>query len=455
MNAAVRDRRLFEALAEARAPRYTSYPTAVQFGPQVDARTQARWLAAIPGDAPISVYVHIPYCKRLCWYCGCNMQVARRPELVSDYVAQLDREIGLVRRAVGRMLPVSTLHLGGGSPDCLSSADLDALFVSLRSAFRLSGALEFDVEIDPAHVGVDFIAAAARRGLTRASLGVQTFAPHVQEAIHRPQSFERVAEVVAELRRVGVESLNFDLMYGLPGQSVSDVLATLDQALALQPSRIALFGYAHMPSLKVHQRLIDSAALPNATERLDQAEAAADWLAAAGYRAIGLDHYALPEDPLARAAEQGTLHRNFQGYTTDAAETLIGLGVSAISKLPQGYAQNAYDLEAWSGALAEGRLAAVKGVAVTGDDRLRGEIIERLMCDGRVDVAALCRRHGVALDAVEPAWERLLRFEDQGLVQLDGARVQATDKGRLLIRTLCTAFDRYYDATAGRYSRAI
>ena len=459
MNASNIDHLRVQARAETRAPRYTSYPTAVQFGPDVDAETYAEWLVAIADDKPVSLYVHIPFCRpfcrRLCWYCGCNMQVARGPETVTDYVKKLDREIELVFWARGRGLPVSALHLGGGSPDCLSPSDLERLFASLRDAFSLTPGMDFDVEIDPAYLNSDFIHAAGRLGLTRASLGVQTFAPEVQEAINRPQSFETVAETATLLRDVGVKSLNFDLMYGLPRQSVSDVLSTLDQAMTLRPDRIALFAYAHMPNLEPHQKRIDPDALPDAQARLDQAEAAASWLTEAGYMRIGLDHFALPEDALARAATAGTLHRNFQGYTTDTAETLIGLGVSAISRLPQGYAQNAHDLETWTAALDRGRLPTARGIALRDDDRLRAEAIERLMCDGAVDVAALCRRFGVALDAVEDVWPVLLQFEDENLVQLDGARVRVTARGRPLVRTVCTAFDRYLDPLAGRQSRAI
>ncbi len=455
MLSALEERRLIETLAEARAPRYTSYPTAVQFGPGVDAQTYAGWLAALPDDRPVSVYVHIPFCRRLCLYCGCNMQVARRQEPVTDYVQLLDREIELAFWARGRGLTASTLHLGGGSPDCLSPADLERLFASLRYAFHLPKDMAFDVEIDPAHVSEDFIRAAARFGLTRASLGVQTFAPAVQAAIHRPQSVERVSEVVAALRSAGVQGVNFDLMYGLPKQTLADVIDTIDQALALQPSRIAVFGYAHMPQLKAHQKVFAAETLPGVVERMAQAEAAADRLVGAGYVRIGLDHFALPDDAMARAATTGGLHRNFQGYTTDAAETLIGLGVSAISRLPQGYAQNAHGLGAWRAALSQGRLPVERGVAFTGDDRLRADIIERLMCDGWVDLAAACERHNGSARDLESIWDPLVEFVKDGLVELYGELVHVTPRGRFLIRTLCTAFDRYYEPERGRHSVAV
>lgn len=449
------DMRALDALAEARAPRYTSYPTAVQFGKAVDAATYAGWLAALPNGEAVSVYVHVPFCRRLCWYCGCNMRVVNGTKSVTDYVQALDREIELVFWARGRVFPVSSLHLGGGSPDSLSPDDLDRLFASLRYAFHIPGGIEIAAELDPAHVSEAWIRAAARHGLNRASLGVQTFAPAVQAAVNRPQSFERVSEVVAGLRDARVGAINFDLMYGLPKQTAADIRATIDQALTLRPDRISVFGYAHVPNLKAHQHLIDPATLPGVAERMEQSQAAAERLIEAGYVRIGLDHFALPDDDMAKALAEGTLRRNFQGYTTDRAETLIGLGASAISKLPFGYAQNAADLNQWRAAIAQGRLPTARGVAFTGDDRLRADAIERLMCFGQVDLSDLCRQHLTAMDTLDGAWESLRQFEALGLVTLNGASVRATERGRTLIRTICTAFDRYYDPHGGRHSRAV
>ncbi len=446
---------LAAALAESRAPRYTSYPTAVQFGPQVNGEIYADWLVALPNGKPVSLYVHVPFCQRLCWYCGCNMQVNRRAELVTDYIKKLDRESELVFWTRGRGLSVSTLHLGGGSPDTLSPSDLDRLFASLTYAFEIDRRTAIDAEIDPAHVSGEWIRSAARHGLGRASLGVQTFAPAVQAAIHRPQSFERVAEVVQTLRAARVEAINFDLMYGLPKQTETDVLDTLDLALTLRPNRIAMFGYAHMPHLKRHQGLIPTSLLPGSVERQAQAEAAAARLVAEGYVRIGLDHYALPDDDLAIAASAGRLHRNFQGYTTDDADTLIGLGVSAISHTPEGYAQNETDLAAWAAALAKGRLPVARGFALSKDDRLRADAIERLMCDGRIDLEALCRRHGEALATLDELAPDLQALASEGLVRIQGATVSVTDAGRPFIRTVCTAFDRYFDPTAGRHAKAV
>ncbi|MDB5437909.1 MAG: oxygen-independent coproporphyrinogen oxidase, partial [Caulobacteraceae bacterium] len=354
---------LLARYGEARAPRYTSYPTALQFSSAVGAAQQAAWLASLDASEPVSLYVHIPFCRRLCWYCGCNTRAVNRPEPVSDYVALLVREIATVAERIGRRLPVSSLHLGGGSPDSLSLDDLDLLFGALRSAFDLRPDAAIAAELDPSHVGPIWIARAARLGLNRASLGVQDFSTEVQLAVNRLQSFEVVADAVAALRANGVASVNLDLMYGLPRQTVADVIRTAELAAGLSPERLAVFGYAHVPWLKAHQRLIQERDLPGPAGRLRQAEAATGRLVAAGYRRIGLDHFAKPGDPLTIAFDQGSLKRNFQGYTTDRAEVLIGLGASSISRLPQGYVQNHAGVNDWRLQVMEGRLPGARGVA--------------------------------------------------------------------------------------------
>jgi len=442
-------------LTEARAPRYTSYPTAVQFGPEIDGETERAWLAKLSADQPVSLYVHVPFCRRLCWYCGCNTRAVNRPEPITDYVTALIAEIGLVATAIGRRQTVSALHLGGGSPDSLSLEDLDRLFAALRVNFDLLPGASIAAELDPTHVSGTWIARAARLGLNRASLGVQDFSPQVQLAINRLQSYEAVAEAFTALRRGGVSSINLDLMYGLPKQTVADVLDTVDQALTLAPDRLAVFGYAHVPWLKSHQRLIDTKDLPEPAERLYQAKAAAARLLAAGYVQIGLDHVALPGDALAKAAAEGRLRRNFQGYTTDQAQTLIGLGASSISHLPQGFVQNHASINAWRGEISQARLPAARGVAFVGDDVLRGEAIERLMCDGQIDLDALCAAHGVKAATLADIWEPLSAFAEQGLVRLTGARNAITEPGRPFVRSICTAFDRYFAPEAGRHAKAV
>jgi oxygen-independent coproporphyrinogen-3 oxidase len=445
----------FDALAAAQAPRYTSYPTAAQFSGAVGQDAYRTWLAASPIEEPVSVYVHVPFCRQLCWYCGCNTRAVSRAETISDYIRKVERELELVYWAHGGPFIASALHLGGGSPDSLSVQDLDWLFASLKYAFVLPSEIEIAAELDPCGVTPAWIDAAARHGLSRASLGVQTFAGPVQAAINRPQPFSVVADVVAALRQARVKSINFDLMYGLPLQTCRDVEDTIDQALRLKPDRLSVFGYAHVPWMKAHQKLIKANDLPGVSERVDQAETAAARLIQAGYQRIGLDHFALPDDDLARASKEGRLHRNFQGYTTDQARTLIGLGASAISRFPQGYAQNSSDEVSWRSAISAGRLATARGVALTEDDRLRADIIERLMCDESVDLAALTTRHGQPLDALDDACEPLTRMARDGLIERQGSIVALTESGRHLVRTVCTAFDRYFQAGPGKHSAAI
>jgi oxygen-independent coproporphyrinogen-3 oxidase len=296
-----------------RVPRYTSYPPATQFSPAVDAEVYASWLAALPADLAVSLYVHVPFCARLCWYCACNTRVVHRGESIADYVALLADEIGLVEAQLPSRLRADAIHFGGGTPNLLRPGDLAVVFGALRRAFDVSPDAEIAAELDPSQLTPEWAHAAALHGLTRASLGVQDLSPEVQAAVNRHEPFAVVERAANLLRDAGVESLNLDLMFGLPRQRVGDVLATLDQVLTLRPDRLALFGYAHVPWMKAHQKLIDERQLPGETERLEQSEAAAERLTAAGYVRIGLDHYALPHDPLAIAAAQGALHRNFQG----------------------------------------------------------------------------------------------------------------------------------------------
>ncbi|MFN3513851.1 MAG: oxygen-independent coproporphyrinogen III oxidase [Phenylobacterium sp.] len=440
---------------DGRAPRYTSYPTAVQFTPQVGPDVYRQWLAALPSDDPVSLYVHVPFCARLCWYCGCNTRAVQRHGPVADYVKHLLEELSLLGAALPGRLPSSALHFGGGTPNMLTPEELDLLFGALAEVFPPIAGFEVAAELDPAPLTRDWVQAAARHGLTRASLGVQNLSPRVQEAVNRKESFEDVARCVGWLREAGVGSVNLDLMYGLPHQTTANTLDTVDQILRLKPERIALFGYAHVPWMKAHQQLIHEGALPGAAERLEQSEAAAERLAAEGYVRIGLDHFALPEDELARALAEGRLRRNFQGYTTDGARTLLGLGASAIGSLPQGFVQNAAQELAWRAAIAKGELPLARGVALTDQDRFRGEIIERLMCDLAVDLEEVCGRHGRAVGDLAAEIERLSDFAADGLLLIEGGRLQATETGRLVIRSICAAFDTYFAAAEGRHSKAL
>src|SRR5690349_1939795 len=369
-----------------RVPRYTSYPTAPHFKPDVTADTYASWLADLEPDRPVSLYLHVPVCAELCLYCGCNTAVTRSYKAVAAYVDCLEREIDLVARHLPGRMAVSHVHWGGGTPTILSPDDLRRISRHLGEAFEIRQDAEIAVEIDPRTITPEHVKALTASGLNRASLGVQDFDPRVQETIRRVQSFEQTALVASWLREAGVSGLNLDLMYGLPYQSVRSVKRSVELALKLDPDRIALFGYAHVPWMKRHQALLPEASLPDSLARVEQREAAAEAFIRAGYVQIGLDHFAKPDDPMAVRQKDGRLHRNFQGYTTDEATALIGFGTSSIGSLPQGYIQNAPTTVAYREAILEGRLPVVRGVTLSQDDRLRRAIIERLMCDFSVDL---------------------------------------------------------------------
>jgi oxygen-independent coproporphyrinogen-3 oxidase len=424
-----------------RVPRYTSYPTAAQFTAEVAEADHRAWLAALDARSPISLYLHVPFCDRLCWYCGCHTAVARHRGPVADYVRTLVREIEITSEALPEIVPASALHFGGGTPNMIAPDDLRAIVGALRERFRFTVPFEFAVELDPRILTSEWIDAAADLGLNRASLGVQDLNAEVQQAINRLQPYSQIEWAVKQLRQAGIGSINLDLMYGLPYQSVSTVLATLDQILALSPERIALFGYAHVPWMKAHQKLLPEASLPNAIERFDQQSAAAERLEKAGYVRIGLDHFAKHEDELAKAERNGLLRRNFQGYTTDHASSLLGFGASSISAMPQGYVQNAARVPEWRHRIDAGQLATARGLVVGPDDRVRGEIIERLMCDMRVDVARVCAAHDRLLSRFAPEFFRLREMEADGLVKRKGARIEVTSHGRPFVRTIAAVFD--------------
>ncbi len=330
---------------EASAPRYTSFPTAPNFHAGIDSARYRAWLAELPVGTPLSLYVHIPYCESLCWFCGCHTKATLQYAPVAAYLRAVYEEIALVSAALPKGCSVKSIHWGGGTPTMLSSEDISALATALRGAFDIAADVEFATEIDPRSLTHDRIAVLAEVGLTRASIGVQDFNPRVQKAINREQSLALTKASVDALRNAGVPAINIDVLYGLPHQSTRILMETLLKVLQLEPNRVALFGYAHVPWLKRHQRLIDEAALPGAAERFSASHLASELMVAWGYERIGIDHFALPDDALAVAARAGRLRRNFQGYTDDACEVLIGLGASAISCLPQGYAQNAVPVD--------------------------------------------------------------------------------------------------------------
>lgn len=445
-----------------RIPRYTSYPTAAQFHAFADDAEHRAWLRDLDTARPVSLYLHVPFCDRLCWYCGCHTGVVNSRPPVQRYVAALIKEIGLVADALPGRLRVSAIHIGGGTPNMLAEEDMNTIFPALRDRFDVLQTAEIAAELDPSTLTPAWVAAAKSVGLNRASLGVQDFDPMVQEAINRAQSLALVSECVGWLKEAGVPSVNLDLMYGLPYQTVEKVVETVSKAASLMPDRIALFGYAHVPWMKPAQRLLPEAALPDSAERFAQQEAAGARLEELGYARIGLDHFASHRDELAAADAGGRLRRNFQGYTTDEASTLLGFGASAISRLPSAYVQNQPSVPAWHACIEAGRLTTARGVALTGDDFLRAAVIERLMCELCVDLPAIATAHGrEAKDLLDrTALDGLAAMERDGIVTLErehGAprRVQVTEIGRPFVRNVCALFDAYLPTSEGRHSASV
>jgi oxygen-independent coproporphyrinogen-3 oxidase len=438
-----------------RVPRYTSYPTAPQFHAGVQEAAYRRWLAELDAAEPLSVYVHVPFCDSLCWFCGCHTKIVRRHAPVAAYLELLLREIALVADALPGRQPVCHLHLGGGTPTMLAPADLERLFAALRRVFVFQDGADIAVEIDPRAVPQETIATLGRMGVNRASLGVQDLDPRVQKAVNRIQSLEETREVTDALRHAGIKSLNIDLMYGLPHQTVAGIRSTIDAVLGLAPDRLCLFGYAHVPWMKRHQKMIDEAALPGPEDRFAQYIAAAEWLQAAGYVWIGLDHFARPDDPLAVALSTRRLHRNFQGYTTDGAHARLGFGPSAIGALPQGFVQNAVAMSAYWAAVDGGHLPVQRGLVLSDDDRLQGAVIEQLMCYLEVDLAAISRRFGRAPDAFGDALDGLADPIADRLVTVRDGVLRVTPRGRPFVRTVCAQFDTYLAPDAQRHARAV
>jgi oxygen-independent coproporphyrinogen-3 oxidase len=435
-----------------RLPRYTSYPTAPHFTPQIGADTYAAWLDGLAAGVPISLYLHVPFCEKLCHYCGCNTTVARSGDRIAHYAQLMMRELELVGDAIGRRQTATNLHWGGGTPTALAPDDFLAIMRKVRETFAVATNAVFAVEIDHRHLSARHVESFGEAGINRASLGVQDLNPVVQQAIGRIQSFEQTSRAVDALRGIGITSISFDLMYGLPYQTEESVARSVATALTLRPSRVALFGYAHVPWMKKHQELIATDTLPGGAERLAQVRAAEAELAKAGYLAIGLDHFALPDDPLAVACSGGGLHRNFQGYTTDAAPALIGIGASSIGSLPQGYVQNAPHLKAYREAIERGRLATSRGIALSGEDHIRRGIIERLMCDLKVDLVDLAPDAAVHF-ATE--LDRLSELANEGLVAVEGTKIIVRPETRPFVRKVAATFDTYLQRSETRHSRAV
>jgi oxygen-independent coproporphyrinogen-3 oxidase len=438
-----------------RVPRYTSYPTAVQFTPAVQGDRYRAWLGELGPTPPLSLYFHIPFCDSLCWFCGCHTKVVRRYAPIATYLDLLLRELDLVADLLPGRHKVCHVHLGGGTPTILEPADMERLFERLRARFDLLPDADIAIENDPRAFNQDLFETMARVGINRTSLGLQDVNIQVQRVVNRVQSIDETRRVAEALRGAGIGSINIDLMYGLPYQTVARVLGSIEATLDLAPDRVCLFGYAHVPWMKKHQRLIDEARLPDAAERFAQYLAAAERLQEAGYLWIGLDHFARRGDDLAKATRDQTLRRNFQGYTTDDAPVRLGFGPSAIGMLPQGLVQNEVSMKAYRDAIEVGVLPVARGLALTADDRLRGAVIEWLMCFLDADLGAIAQSFEADPRVCAGDLAALQEMAADGLVEIDGWRVRVTEAGRPFLRTACAAFDSYLEPDAVRHAQAV
>jgi oxygen-independent coproporphyrinogen III oxidase len=433
------------------APRYTSYPTAQQFSPAVQAAQYAQWLSQLPDATKLSLYCHIPYCQSLCWYCGCTTKALRRYDPITTYMGPLQAELANVAALVPVNHEVTHIHWGGGTPNILNAEDITQLATTIRSLYRIAPSAEFAVEIDPRHLDPDQVTAFEHAGVNRISVGVQDFNPAVQAAINREQTFEMTQRAITMFRDKSIRSINADLVYGLPHQSCESVSRTIEQVLTLRPDRIATFGYAHLPSRLVHQRLIDNATLPDAVDRCAQSQLLAKLLTAAGYIRIGMDHFALPTDYLASKP----LKRNFQGYSTEQADALLGFGASAIGQLPQGFVQNATATGAYIAKIGATGLATVRGVVLTNDDRARGAAIEQLMCQMEFTQSPIVARYGSNAAPVLKIAEALIAADKNGFIVRTPDGFVITPAGRPFVRTICTTFDRYFQPAGAVAAMAV
>jgi len=448
------ERSVLERYGAVPVPRYTSYPPAnhweARFG-----EAEAREAFQRAGTRPVSLYVHIPFCRRLCYYCGCNMLVTRSESLVERYLRALELELD---RVVG-LLPcrpeVVQIHLGGGTPTYLDPEQLIRLASVIQQRLPWKPGIEASIEIHPAVTSVEQIRTLARLGFNRVSMGVQDFDPEVQRRINRRQSFEETRALIDESRAAGFVSVNVDLMYGLPLQTVERFQYTLDRIEQLRPDRIALFGYAHVPTMKRHQRVFQSEELPGPEERLALLESSIERLISMGYVHVGLDHFALEDDELCQARAAGTLRRNFMGYTTCADSDVLAFGPSAISEVSGTYVQNTREVHDWAEMLEQGRLPAVRGHRPSAEDRARSALIMQLFCSLEVDLDALRARHPGTLEDLAEEEHQLTGLERDGLVARAGARIRVTSRGQLLLRTVAAPFDTYHRAEARLHAPAL
>jgi oxygen-independent coproporphyrinogen III oxidase len=444
--------RRFDALG----PRYTSYPTADRFNKQFDEQGYIKYLEQ-PSSAPLSIYVHLPFCASICYYCGCNKIITKDHGRSAKYLRYLEKEMSMVAAHLQKDRKVVQLHLGGGTPTFLSEAELNELMRMLREHFDFADHAELSIEIDPRTVNDDMLSMLARLGFNRTSLGVQDFDPDVQKAVNRIQPVEMVENAIKASRASGFVSVNFDLIYGLPKQTMESFSHTLDTVIRLSPDRIALYNYAHLPARFMPQRRINESDLPHAEERLQIFLMSLRRLLDAGYLYIGLDHFAKPDDELTRAQASKTLHRNFQGYTTHAECDLIGLGLSSIGMVGRSYSQSVKTLDAYYEKLDEGLLPVERGFEMNQDDVLRKKIIMNFMCSEPIDFAQINKMYNIDfIEYFKDELKQLQTYADAGLINIDDKGITVTPKGRMFVRAVGMVFDKYLQqSTAAQYSKLI
>jgi oxygen-independent coproporphyrinogen III oxidase len=446
---------LLERYGTKPVPRYTSYPPA-NVWTDVDGETfWPRTLGAV--TRPLALYVHVPFCAKLCFYCGCNMLVTRNRGLVERYLAALELEVSRAAKHAARTGPVVQLHLGGGTPTHLDPAQLTRLVNVLQAHFPFQRGIEASIEVHPPVTTAEQVATLASLGFNRVSMGVQDFDPRVQERVNRPQPFEQTRDLIVNARQHGFTSVNVDLMYGLPLQTLEGYGRTLDRVEELRPDRVAVFGYAHVPQLKKHQSVIDAKELPGPALRLELLELAASRLQKAGYVGIGLDHYALPHDELLKARAEKTLRRNFMGYTTGAETDMLAFGPSSISEVGGFYAQNAREVHDWAERLEQGRSPVVRGHASSPDENLRRDVIMSVLNHLEVDLEEVARRHGQSWSLFAPELPELDALAADGLLVRTGAKVTVTPEGQPLMRTVAAVFDATlkHDSTPKNHAAAV
>jgi oxygen-independent coproporphyrinogen-3 oxidase len=440
-------------------PRYTSYPTAPHFNHSVGQEDYCRWLGEMEPETGISIYIHIPFCDRLCWFCGCHTKHTLKYQPVRNYLAVLYKEIELVGELIGKYARVNQLHLGGGSPSMLKSEDLHDLKASLSSNFRFIDDAQISIELDPSDLVENQLDGFANFGMNRASIGVQDFSDDVQKAINRPQSFEDTQFVVGRLRKTGINSLNIDALYGLPLQTAAGLRDTLGQVVSLNPDRIALFGYAHVPWMKKHQQMIDESTIPDIRTRFTQARMAEDFLRQSGYLQIGIDHFALPGDSLAVAMKDKKLRRNFQGYTTDDSKFLIGLGASSIGKTPAGFVQNTHATANYMKQVECGELPIFRGRSISTADKLRSGVIEQLMCNFEISFEWLEENanpgNSAEIDKIHDIARQLAADSRDGYFTQSKNGYMISCEGRPFTRQFAACFDEYLKQNSARYSVAV